>query len=197
MSIDAGTQQITRFFASRRNADDPVGVQVGGSLELQVGRLADMIDRQMTQAAAFDRLDAQIVAPVNLGPLDFIVTGGQPKLKTHRSTTSDNMSPQEGFLWFVTRLTLSGLNAGDLVNLHRPTSGGIMVNATAVHQFAGPTGSGAGLGIADWEPGALGMMLWPDDTLNLVSGGTLAATEIILTGQGIQVATLALARYLL
>ena len=38
------------------------------------------------------------------------------------------------------------------------------------------------------EPGITGLPMWPDDSFYLVSAGTLAATEIILTGNAIQIA---------
>lgn len=193
MAADAGLQAILSQYTGAQASRNGTGASVEGGLEIQLGRLANALDRQN----GIEQARVQGVVPINVGPLDFLVSGGQPKLKAHRSSTSDNMSPQEGYIWFVTRLTLSGLNSGDLVNLHKPTASAIMVNATAVHTFT-PTGTvGAGLGVADWEPGPLGLFLLPDDTLNLVSGGTLAATEIILTGQGIQIAIQYLLEYLL
>lgn len=186
------TARLSQYTGAELSRNDQ-GASLEGGLEIQLGRLASALERQ----ERIEQARVQGVVPINLGPLDFLVTAGQPKLKAHRSSTSDNMSPQEGYIWFVTRLTLSGLNSGDLVNLHKPTASAIMVNATAVHTFT-PTGTvGAGLGVADWEPGPLGCFLLPDDTFNLVSGGTLAATEVILTGQGIQVAIPLLLEYLL
>ena len=57
-------------------------------------------------------------------------------------------------------------------------------------------GHRAGLGVADWEPGPMGLVMRPDDTFWLGSAGTLAASEVILTGQAIQVEVRHLARYL-
>lgn len=194
-SMDAG--MVTLLHGTARADAGPAAAEITGGLEIQVGHLASAINHQLAFQRMIAEIDSQSVAPVDLGPLDFAVTAGVPKLKAYRSVVSDNMSPQEGYVWFVTRLSLAGLNAGDVVNLMRPTASGILTNSSGVHTFTAPSGAGAGQGIADWEPGIYGMVLRPDDTFNLQAGGTLAASEIILTGQAIQVAVPYLALYLL
>lgn len=189
MSVDAGMAQITDRFRSGGPAAE-IGVSV--SLEAQLGRLAALMERQHRH----DQALAQAVAPVDLGPLDFTISGGVAKFKTHRATASD-MSPQEGFVWFVQRLSLAGLNAGDLVNLYRTAAQVTAQNMNLIHLFTGPASVSAGNGVADWEPGSMGLVMRPDDSFWIASAGTLAATEIILTGQAIQVAVPFLAEYLL
>lgn len=196
-SADAGMVTLLRQHGTASAEAGPAAAEITGGLEIQVGHLAAAINHQLAFQRMIAEIDAQSVAPVDLGPLDFTITSGQPKLKSHRSTVSDNMSPQEGYVWFVTRVSLAGLNAGDIVNLMRPTASGILTNSSGVHTFTAPSGVAAGSGIADWEPGIYGMVLRPDDTFNLQSGGTLLASEIILTGQAIQVAVPYLALYLL
>ena len=197
MSVDAGMSQIMQRMGAADPAGYPdAGIAANASLEVQVGNLAGMIERQLRRDADQLRIDAQAVAPVDIGPLDFTITGGAPKFKTSRAAGAD-MSPQEGFFWFVQRLSLAGLTAGDVVNLSRTGGQVFGVSATRIHTFACPVGVGAGLGVADWEPGSMGLVMRPDDSFWLDSAGTLTATEIILTGQAIQVAIPWLGRYLM
>ena len=188
MSVDAGMTQI----ADRFRGDGPgaeAAVQV--SLEARLGRLVGLLERRERR----DQILAQAVAPVDIPPLDFTVTAGVAKLKAHRAAPSEQ-SPQEGFIWFVQRLSLSGLNAGDLVNLYRTAAQVTAQNMNAVHLFTGPASVAAGNGVADWEPGSMGLIMRPDDAFWIASAGTLVASEIILTGQAIQVAAPFLAEYL-
>ena len=187
MSVDAGMSEIVDRF---RGPGAEVGVSV--SLDARLGRLVGLLERRERR----DQVLAQAVAPVDLGPLDFAVSGGVAKFKTHRSTASD-VSPQEGFVWFVQRLSLAGMNAGDLVNLYRTAAQVTAQNMNAIHLFTGPASVSAGLGVADWEPGSMGLIMRPDDSFWIASAGTLVASEIILTGQAIQVAVPFLAEYLL
>ena len=167
-----------------------VSAEVG--LDLRLGRLVSLLEQEQRRRA----LLSQLVNVIDLPPLDFAVSGSKPKLKAYRAASTD-LSPQEGYVWFIQRLTLAGLNAGDLVNLHRTVSSANFAPMTAVHQFTGPAGAGAGLGVADWEPGGNGLTLRADDSLWLDGAGTLAATELILTGQAIQVHLSVLAEYLM
>lgn len=189
--LDAGMADIAARFAGGQGPPG-AALEVGAGLELQIGRLARAAEVANARRHALD----QLVAPIHIGPVDFTVTGGQPKFKNYRAAAAD-ASPQEGFMWFVTRWTLTGLNAGDLVNLYLPAGVNLAVNAVGVHTFTAPAGVGAGLGIADWEPGSEGCIMWPDDVPVLASAGTLLAAEIILSGNAIQVGVRALAEYLM
>ena len=189
MSVDAGMSQIADQF---RTAGQAAGAELSLTLEARLGQL----EREAERRRSRDNRLAQAVAPIDIGPLDFAITGGVAKFKTHRATAAD-MSPQEGSVWFVQRLSLSGLNAGDLVNLYRTAAQVTAQNMNAIHLFTGPASVGAGNGVADWEPGSMGLIMRPDDSFWVASAGTLAATEIILTGQAVQVAVPFLAEYLL
>lgn len=196
MTTDAGLVELTRRMQTAQGpAGQPAASAEGHadvSLSLQIGRLCNLLeqDRQRRQ------LMSQLVNVIDLPPVDYVVTGGQPKFKAHRAASTD-ASPQEGLLWFVQRLSLAGMTSGDVVNLHRTISSTFTANMTALHTFACPAGVGAGLGVADWEPSGEGLALRPDDALFLVSAGTLTATELILTGQAIQVDLRILAEYLI
>lgn len=189
MSVDAGMSQIADQF---RTAGQAAGVELSATLEARLGQLIGHLEQRRKR----ENVLAQAVAPVDIGPLDFTVTGGAAKFKAHRATAAD-MSPQEGYVWFVQRLSLSGMNAGDLVNLYRTAAQVTAQNMNAIHLFTGPASVTAGNGVADWEPGSMGLIMRPDDAFWVASAGTLAATEIILTGQAIQVAVPFLAEYLL
>jgi hypothetical protein len=190
----AGIGAIEDSYAAAYAPPARPGVSVGATagVDVQVGRLVGAVEAERARRAAL----VGLVCVVDIGPLDFVVTGGVPKFKAYRASGAD-MSPQEGLYWFVTRLTLAGLNVGDVVNLYRPAGSPVAANAYALHTFAAPAGVGAGLGIVDWEPGEKGCIMRPDDVFALASAGTLAATEIILTGQAIQVDERALGEYLL
>lgn len=172
------------------------GVSVTAGLDVQIGRLCDLMDRQDRRRAAEAQAMAEAAAPIDIPPVDYLVTGGVPKFKAVRAAASD-ASPQEGFVWFVTRLSLAGLNAGDVVNIYRPAGVPIPANAVALHTFSAPAGVAAGLGIADWEAGVAGLVMRPDDVFTLQSAGTLAAAELILSGQALQIAAPYLARFIL
>jgi hypothetical protein len=134
---------------------------------------------------------------VDIGPVAYNISAGAPVLAPYRSSSSD-MSPQEGLIWDVTRLSLAGLNVADVVNLYRPAGPSLPVAAAAVHTFTCPPGVAAGAGIADWTPASHGLVMRPDDVFTLASAGTLAATgPLVLSGQAIQVDARVLADYLL
>ena len=192
MTVDAGMAELETRMAAQQAAGPGLHLDVGAGLELRIGRLVSLLEQERQRRA----LMSQMLNVIDLPPVDFVVTGGQPKFKAHRASASD-ASPQEGLMWFVQRVSLSGLNAGDLVNLHKTISSTQTANMTALHTFTGPAGVGAGLGVADWEPSGNGLVLRADDSLYLVSAGTLTATEIILTGQAIQVDLRILADYLM
>ena len=193
MSVDAGMAQLTEQVMAAQAARGPgLHVDAGLSLDMQVGRLVSLLEAEARRRAQL----AQLLNVIDIPPIDYTVSGGNPKFKTYRASSSD-ACPQEGLIWFVQRVSLAGLNAGDLVNLHKTISSTATANMTALHTFTAPAGVAAGLGVADWEPGSNGLVLRPDDSLFLVSAGTLAATEIILSGQAIQVHLSLLAEYLM
>lgn len=192
MSVDAGMAQIEQLMAQQQGAGPGVHVDAGVSLELRLGRLVSLMEQDRQRRA----LLSQLLNVIDLPPLDFQVVGAKPKLKAYRAAATD-LSPQEGLMWFVQRVTIAGLNSADVVNLHKTVSSTNFAPMTAVHQFVCPAGIGAGLGIVDWEPGTNGLILRADDSLWLDSGGTLTATELVLTGQAIQVHLSLLADFLM
>lgn len=191
MSIDAGMAELEARMAAQQAAGPGMHLDLSAGIDVRLGQLVSALEaerhRKMTSL--------QNINVIDLPPLDFQVVGSKPKLKAYRAAATD-MSPQEGLYWFVQRVTLAGLNAGDIVNLHKTVSNTNFANMTAVHQFICPAGPAAGLGIVDWEPGTNGLILRTDDALWLDGGGTLTATEIILTGQAIQVSLSQLADFL-
>lgn len=192
MSVDAGMAEITQKMQDKAGGGPAASFDVGVGLDLRIGRLVNLLeqDRQRRQ------LLGQLVNIIDMPPLDFSVAGNVVRFKAYRASASDN-SPQEGLVWFVQRVTVGGLNAGDVVNLHRTVSGTVTASLTSLHTFTGPAAVTAGLGIADWEPGTTALALRPDDQLLLVSAGTVAATELVMTGQAIQVHMSMLAEFLL
>lgn len=182
MTVDAGLAEITARM--QEQAGQGPGLHVGAEvgLDIRVGRLISLLEQEQRRRAQL----SQMLNVIDLPPLDFQVVGAKPKLKAYRAAATD-LSPQEGLMWFVQRVTIAGLNAGDIVNLHKTISSTNFANMTAVHTFLCPAGVAAGLGMADWEPGTNGLIMRSDDSLWLDSGGTLTASELILTGQAIQV----------
>lgn len=169
-----------------------VALEAGASLELRIGRLISLIEQERQRRAIL----SQMLNVIDIPPVDYVVTGGIPKFKQHRAAATD-ASPQEGLMWFVQRLSLAGMTVGDAVNLHVTISSTQVANMTARHTFLCPAGVGAGLGVADWEPGTNGLVLRADDSLFLASAGTVTAQELILSGQAIQVDLRILADYLM
>jgi len=161
-------------------------------LDIRIGRLVSLMEQDRHRRAAL----SQMINVIDMPAIDFQVTAGVIAFKPYRAAASDN-SPQEGLMWFVQRVSVAGLTVADVVNLHRTVSGAVTAKMTALHTFLCPAGVGAGLGVADWEPGTNGLVLRPDDQLTLVSAGTVTATELILTGQAIQVDLRVLADFLM
>lgn len=151
-------------------------------LDIRLGRLVSLMEQERQRRA----LLSQMINVIDMPAIDFQVTAGTIAFKNYRAAASDN-SPQEGLLWFVQRVVVAGLTVADVVNLHLTVSGAVTAKMTARHTFTCPPGVAAGLGVADWEPGTNGLVLRPDDQLTLVSAGTVTATELILSGQAIQV----------
>lgn len=187
MSIDAGMAELTARMADAQAGQGGAGaglhLDASAGLDIRLGRLVSLLEQDQRRRAAL----SQMINLVDIPAIDFRVVGGQIVLKAYRAAISD-ASPQEGLLWFVQRVSLAGLTVADVVNLHSTVSGTVTANMTARHTFACPAGVGAGLGVADWEPGTNGFVLRPDDQMTLVSAGTISATaELILSGQAIQV----------
>jgi hypothetical protein len=182
VSVDAGMAELEARMAAQQAAGPGLHIDVGAGLEVRLGRLVSLLEQERHRRA----LMSQMLNVIDLPPLDFQVVGSKPKLKSYRAAATD-LSPQEGLIWFVQRLSLAGLTVGDVVNLHRTVSSANFAPMTAVTTFICPAGVGAGLGVATFLPGTNGLVMRPDDALFLDGAGTLTATELILTGQAIQV----------
>lgn len=192
MSVDAGMAELAARMADQAAGGPGLHVDVSAGLDVRLGRLVSMMEQER-QRQIFLR---QLINVIDMPPIDFAVSGGTISFKGYRAAASDN-SPQEGLYWFVQRVAVAGLTVADVVNLHRTVSGAVTAKMTALHTFTCPPGVGAGLGVADWTPGTNGLVLRPDDQLTLVSAGTVTATELILTGQAIQVDLRTLADFLM
>jgi hypothetical protein len=192
MSVDAGMAELAARMADQAGGGPGLHVDASMGLDIRLGRLVSLLEQERQRRA----LLSQMINVVDIPTLDFQVSGGAIRFKGYRAGASD-ASPQEGLIWFVQRVSLAGLTVGDVVNLHTTVSGAVTANMTARHTFACPAGVGAGLGVADWEPGTNGLVLRPDDQLTLVSAGTVTATELLLSGQAIQVDLRVLADFLM
>jgi hypothetical protein len=192
VSVDAGMAELSARMADQAGGGPGLHVDASVGLDLRIGRLVSLMEAERQRRA----LLSQLINVVDMPAIDFAVTGGVIAFKGYRAAASDN-SPQEGLMWFVQRVSVAGLTVGDVVNLHTTVSGAVTAKMTARHTFTCPPGVGAGLGVADWEPGTNGLVLRPDDQLTLVSAGTVTATELILSGQAIQVDLRVLADFLM
>jgi hypothetical protein len=182
MSVDAGMTELAARMADQATGGPGVHLDASVGLDLRLGRLVSIMEQERQRRA----LLSQMINVVDMPAIDFKVTTGVIGFKAYRAAASD-ISPQEGLMWFVQRVSVAGLTVADVVNLHRVVSGVVTAPMTALHTFTCPPGVAAGLGVADWEPGTNGLVLRPDDALTLVSAGTVTATELILSGQAIQV----------
>jgi hypothetical protein len=182
VTVDAGMAELAARMADQAGGGPGVHVDFGAGLDIRLGRLVSMMEQDRQRRVAL----SQMINVVDIPAIDFKVTTGVISLKAYRAAATD-ASPQEGLMWFVQRVSLAGLTVADVVNLHVTVSGAVTANMTARHTFQCPAGVGAGLGVADWEPGTNGLVLRPDDQMTLVSAGTVTATELILSGQAIQV----------
>lgn len=126
------------------------GLSLGGRIELGLGRVANALER----ANALDGLRRQRlqrrlqgVAPVWLPPIAYSVTGGSLKLDASRSSSAD-MAPSDGYVWFLTHLVVAGLvsaqgagvtGAGTATN---PGAGGTIATISAAALTALSPGGG-------------------------------------------------------
>lgn len=182
MSVDAGMTELAARMADQAAGGPGLHLDASVGLDIRLGRLVSLMEQERQRRA----LLSQMINVIDMPAIDFQVTAGTIAFKNYRAAASDN-SPQEGLLWFVQRVVVAGLTVADVVNLHLTVSGAVTAKMTARHTFTCPPGVAAGLGVADWEPGTNGLVLRPDDQLTLVSAGTVTATELILSGQAIQV----------
>jgi len=107
--------------------------------------------------------------------------GGVLNLGQENPNTQEGqvLGPEQGFCWSLRRLIVDGLTSGatpDVVNLFRSTSTG----QPALWQFNGNN--------FGYTCGRLEMVLWPGNTLQLISVGTFAATGTVrLSGELIEI----------
>jgi hypothetical protein len=196
MSVSAGMEELTARMADAQAGQGGGGpgvhFEASAGLDVRLGRMVGLMEQDRARRAAL----SQMINIVDMPILDYQVSAGVISFKPYRAGGSDD-SPQEGLMWFVQRVSLAGLTVGDVVNLHVTVSGAVTAKMTARHTFTCPPGVAAGLGVADWEPGTNGLVLRPDDQMTLVSAGTVTATELILSGQAIQVDLRVLADFLM
>lgn len=169
---------------SLAGADSPNGgapsLRIMQEFAVELGRLR----RHLSRAEDLDQQMAQAVSIIPIPPQNYTVVSNSPKFKADKASGADS-GPQEGYFWFITRLTIAGLGNGDAVTLHKVQSSTITNLSTALHTF-GP--GSASKSVDDWEPGVYGLPMWPDDSLfPVAASATLASTELLLTGNAIQV----------
>jgi len=78
MSVDAGMAELM----DRLHTVSGPGVEVTAGLDVQVGRLCSLMERQLAE----ERVMAESITIVDLAPLDFQVTAGQPRFKGYRAS---------------------------------------------------------------------------------------------------------------
>lgn len=169
------------------DAGAAAAASLGARIELGLGRLAAAVERaNALQEATFRRLQRRLqgVAPIWLPPVSYTVAGGNPKLDSSRASSAD-FAPSDGYVWFLTHLVVAGLAAGDTVTLSKASTTGLN---NVLHVFTGAQ--------PDWALSSSSVFLLPDDFL-VLSGSGLTSTQLVLSGQAVQVESALVADYLM
>jgi hypothetical protein len=146
-------------------ADLGVGVDAGAALVVQVGRLADAVDRDR-RAREERRARNLRFAPIQ--PQMAINAAGIGALLL---ANSELWGPKTGYFWAVQAIRVTGLSVADSVLAYRGPSGAQAV--TLNNQVSPPLTFTAPI----YNPGHKGLILQPGDWLT-ISGAGLTSTAV-------------------
>lgn len=147
-----GLEQLTAQFRGSPGLE----AHAGASVEVILGRLADHFDwtRKQSQRAA----QAAFVAPFPAQV--YAVAAGAPGVPTF---VADAIAPKDGYVWFVTRLSVDGLVAGG----GTPAEGSGTVTSPAANAVVGQ------ITLANLAPGTYNVYT----TVGLTAGAPAAGTD--------------------
>jgi hypothetical protein len=150
-----------------------IRLELGAELDtLNRGELAAELDRagewQRQAASGLRHFDLPIMyGTVSAGAIT--LGGDQPD--------AQQVGPKSGFYWKITRVSVEGLAAADVVSLYKgaPAIG----KGRFVANILGTTGT--------YSPGSQGLILTPGDVLGLTGSALTATGEIRVSGEGVSV----------
>ena len=157
------------------------GAELDVSLSLVLGRLAS----QMAERSRFERRCAEAIRTVPIQPHTVAVVGGNAII----FDAGNVLGPGTGYNWALSRVTVAGLAAADVMSIYRGPAIALTVNPNNLLNVvtgAAPT----------WHPGRTACILNAGDTL-VASGTGLTAASVTLTGEVIVMESWLLAHFLL
>lgn len=155
-------------------ADTDVGVQVGASLDLLLGKVGELVDKIDRREQRMQQL-WQDVHPVPILPGAIPLVAGAGTLANFQ----DTCGPHDPYWWDVTRLTAYGFTVGTVTAFLNDPNGEQIASTTVPGQF---TWSG-------------NLLLGPRD--HLVFTATGVTGNVLIAGQAIEVASWILPEYIL
>ena len=179
--ILAGFQGLAAAGAGQGGA----GLEVDAGLALSVGRLVTLLEKQREDELRMYR--AIITRP--LTPKSAAVAASTFTI----TSTEHDLGPPDGYAWAVQRLTVGGLTAGatpDSAAFYRGVASSKAVDPALL--LATVNGN-----LPFWHPGRTGFMLQPGESIIAAGLGTVAATQVSLTGEIIQMEQWLLPHFLL
>lgn len=146
-------------------ASDGLGAGVAATLEVSLGRLVTLLDRQ-------ERRRQQIAADTQ-----YIPGIAMPGFTSSQFpfTPGSGFGPRPGYVWAVQAIRMAGLVTADAVSIYRGASPASAVGENGLHTFTVSV-NGA---ISDWSPGHTGLLLGGQDNASFVFSGTLAGTALV------------------
>jgi hypothetical protein len=146
-------------------ASDGIGAGVAATLEVSLGKLAAVLDRQ-------ERRRQQMAAEISYIPgLSFpaFTSAVLP------FSPGSGFGPRPGYVWAVQAIRVMGLATADVLTMYRGNSPTAAQPENALNTF---TVAVAGA-VSNWHPGHTGLLLSGQDNANLVFAGTLAGTATV------------------
>lgn len=149
-------------------------------VRLELGAELDTVNRselaaELHKAGAWQREAAQGLRHFDLPILKGNISGAAITLGGDQ-TDGQMVGPNSGFYWRITRISVDGLAAADVISLYKGGAGiGV---GRFITKVVGQPGT--------YSPGK-GLVLKPSDFLSITGSGLTATGEVRVTGEGMSV----------
>jgi hypothetical protein len=178
------TADIEAAFAAQLGVG-PVAAETDAGLHVAVGKLVTALEKQRADEQRMYR--AIISRP--LQPQSVAVASSAFLI----SSREHNLGPPDGYAWAVQRLVIGGLTTGstpDVAAFYRGVPSQQAVDPTLLLNTVNGNAPA-------WHPGRTGLILQPGESVIAANLGTVAASQVTLTGEIIQMEQWLLPHFLL